>query len=137
VIKQGAVICLQEARLGLIPDFGGTVRLSRLIGPAMAKELIITARTILPDEAKALGLVSHIFPAKNFNSQITEYVKSITANAPKALAAVKEICDSTFTMEEAEALAFERQRAAEVVLSGQCIEGISAFLEKRAPEWKS
>ena len=137
VIKQGAVICLQEARLGLIPDFGGTVRLSRLIGPAMAKELIITARAIWPDEAKALGLVSHIFPAKNFNSQVTEYVKSITANAPKALAAVKEICDSTFTMEEAEALAFERQRAAEVVLSGQCIEGISAFLEKRAPEWKS
>ena len=137
VIKEGAVICLKEARLGLIPDFGGTVRLTRLIGPAKAKELILTARAILPDEAKSLGLVSHIFPAKNFTSRVTEYVKSIAANAPKALEVVKKICDSTFTMEEAEALKFERQRAAENVLSGQCIEGISAFLEKRTPEWKS
>lgn len=137
VAKQGAVICLQEARLGLIPDFGGTVRLTRLVGPAIAKELIMTARKILPDEARTLGLVSHIFPAKKFNSQVTEYVETITANAPKALEAVKEICDSTVTMEEAEALDFERQRAAEVVLNGQCIEGIGAFIEKRAPDWKS
>jgi len=64
-------------------------------------------------------------------------VKRITANGPRALQVVKEICDSTVTMEEDDALEFERQRAAENVLSGQCIEGISAFLEKRAPKWKS
>jgi enoyl-CoA hydratase/carnithine racemase len=137
VIKEGAVICLQEARLGLIPDLGGTVRLAKLIGPARAKELILTARRILPDEAKALGLVSHIFPGENFNSHVAEYVKSITANGPKALEVVKEICDSTFTMEEDRALKFEIERAAENILSGQCIEGISAFLEKRAPKWTS
>ena len=137
VTKEGAVICLQEAQLGLIPDFGGTVRLSRLIGPARAKELIFTARKILPDEAKALGLVSHIFPAENFISHVTEYIKSITANGPKALAVVKEICDTTFTMEENQALEFENEKAAENILSGQCIEGISAFLAKRAPDWKS
>jgi enoyl-CoA hydratase len=137
VIKEGAVVCLQEAQLGLIPDFGGTVRLTRLIGPARAKELIFTARQILPDEAKALGLVSHIFPAEDFISYVTEYIKSITANGPKALAVVKEICDTTFTMEENQALDLENERAAENILSGQCIEGISAFLEKRAPDWKS
>jgi len=137
VIKEGAVICLQEAQLGLIPDFGGTVRLTRLIGPARAKELIFTARRILPDEAKELGLVSHIFPAENFIVHVIEYVKLITANAPKALAVVKEICDTTFTMAEKQALEFENERAAENVLSGQCIEGIGAFLEKRAPKWKS
>ena len=137
VVKEGAVICLQEARLGLIPDFGGTVRLSKLIGPARAKELIFTARKILPDEAKALGLVSHIFPAKDFIGQVTEYVQSITANGPKALEVVKEICDTAFTMEENQALEFENERAAENILSGQCIEGIGAFLEKRAPKWKS
>jgi len=137
VIKEGAVICLQEARLGLIPDFGGTVRLTKLVGPAAAKELILTARRILPDEAKSLGLVNHIFPEENFIFRVTEYVKSITVNAPKALEVVKEICDSTSTMEEADALKFERQRAAENILSEQCIEGISAFIEKRAPDWKS
>ena len=137
VIKEGAVICLQEVRLGLIPDFGGTVRLARLIGLSKAKELILTARKILPDEAKGLGLVSHIFPKENFKSCVIEYVKRITANGPKALQVVKEICDATTTMKEDEALEFERQRAAENVLSGQCIEGISAFLEKRAPKWES
>ena len=49
----------------------------------------------------------------------------------------KEICDTTFAMEENQALGFENERAAENILSGQCIEGISAFLEKRAPKWKS
>ena len=137
VIKEGAVICLQETRLGLIPDLGGTVRLAKLIGPARAKELILTARQILPDEAQTLGLVSHIFPAENFKSHVNEYVKRITANGPKALEVVKEICDSTLTMPEDEALEFERKRAAENVLSGQCIEGISAFLEKRSPQWTS
>ena len=136
VAKEDAVIWLQEAQLGLIPDFGGTVRLTRLIGPARAKELIFTARRILPDEAKELGLVSHIFPGEDFIGHVTEYVKSITANAPKALAVVKEICDTTFTMAENQALEFENERAAENILSGQCIEGISAFLEKRAPKWK-
>ena len=136
VAKEGAVICLQEARLGLIPDFGGTVRLTRLIGPAKAKELIFTARKILPDEAKDLGLVSHFFPAENFISYVTEYIKLITANGPKALEVVKEICDTTFTMEENQALEFENERAAENILSGQCIEGISAFLGKRAPDWE-
>jgi len=135
VIQEGAVICLQEARLGLIPDFGGTVRLTRLVGPARTKELIFTARQILPEEAKELGLVSHIFPKENFKSHVIEYVKRITANGPKALQVVKEICDSTLTMPEDEALEFERKRAAETVLSEQCIEGISAFLEKRAPKW--
>ena len=137
VAKAGAVICLQEARLGLIPDFGGTVRLTRLIGPAKAKELIMTARKILPDEAKELGLVSHVFPEENFQSHVIEYVKGLTASGPKALQVVKEICDATVSMSEDDALEFERQRAAETVLSGQCIEGISAFLEKRAPNWRS
>ena len=137
VIKEGADMCLQEARLGLIPDFGGTVRLSRLIGPARAKELIFTARRILPDEAKELGLVSHILPAENFIGHVTEYVKSITANGPRALEVAKEICDTTVAMAENQALEFENERAAENILSGQCIEGIGAFLEKRAPKWKS
>jgi methylglutaconyl-CoA hydratase len=137
VAKEGAMICLSEARLGLIPDFGGTVRLAKLIGPARAKELIFTARKILPGEAKELGLVSHVFPKENFKSHLIEYVRRITANGPKALQVVKEICDSTVTMQEDEALEFERQRASENVLSGQCIEGVSALLEKRAPDWKS
>lgn len=135
VASESAVICLQETCLGLIPDLGGTVRLSRLIGPGRAKDLIFTARKIMPDEAENLGLVNHVFPAQDFKTNVIEYVKSITANGPSALLAVKEIIDSTPSMAEADALAFEREKAAENILSGQCIEGISAFLEKRPPKW--
>lgn len=79
--------------------------------------------------------INHIFPKKDFQSHVIEYVKSITANGPMALRVVKEIIDSTLTMNEVDALAFERQKAAENILSRQCIEGISAFLEKRPPDW--
>ena len=135
VIKAGAVMCLPETRLGLIPDIGGTVRLAKLIGPAKAKELIFTGRNILPEEAKELGLVNHIFPQKEFASRVLEYVNSIIANSPSALKAAKEIVDATPTMDETDALAYERDKAAENLLSGQCIEGIGAFLEKRKPNW--
>jgi methylglutaconyl-CoA hydratase len=137
VAKEGAVMCLQETLLGLIPDLGGTVRLAKLIGPGRAKDLIFTARQVLPEEAKELGLVNHIFPKKDFQSHVSEYVKRITANGPMALRVVKEIIDSTLTMNEVEALAFEREKAAENILSRQCIEGISAFLEKRPPKWSA
>lgn len=134
--KEGAVICLQETQLGLIPDLGGTVRLAGLIGPGRAKDLIFTAREISSDEGKELGLINHIFPKENFRAHVIDYVKRITANSPSALRAVKEIINATAAMGEDEALAFERKKAAENVLSEQCLEGIGAFLEKRPPEWK-
>lgn len=137
VAKANAVICLQETRLGLIPDLGGTVRLARLIGPGHAKDLIFTAREIPADEAKELGLINHIFPDDKFRQHVLEYVKQITANSPSAVSAVKQIIDATASMEENQALKFEREKAAENVLTEQCIEGITAFLEKRNPDWKS
>ena len=135
VAKAGAVICFQETRLGLTPDLGGTVRLAKLVGPGCAKDLIFSARKIDAEEAKQLGLVNHVFPKENFRSRVTEYVENITTNGPMALRVVKEIIDSTISMDEDQALAFEREKAASNVLSGQCIEGITAFLEKRAPKW--
>ncbi len=135
VAREGAVICFQETRLGLIPDLGGTVRLAKLVGPGRAKDLIFSAREIGAEEAKQLGLVNHVFPKENFRSRVTEYVESITTNGPMALRFVKEIIDSTISMDEDQALALEREKAAANVLSGQCVEGITAFLEKRAPKW--
>jgi len=110
VAKEGSVICFQETRLGLIPDLGGAVRLAKLVGPGCAKDLIFSARKIIAEEAKQLGLVNHVFPKENFRSRVTEYVKSITANGPMALRVVKEIVDSTLSMDEDQALALEREK---------------------------
>jgi len=134
---QGATLCFQETRIGLIPDLGGTVRLARLVGPGRAKELIFSARKIEPDEALALGLLNHVYTKENFIQQVETYVQSLVSNGPKAIESVKHIIDSVVGMPEAEALALEQEQAAINILSGQCIEGIGAFLDKRAPKWQS
>jgi enoyl-CoA hydratase/carnithine racemase len=137
VAKENALICLQETRLGLIPDLGGTVRLAALIGPGRAKDLIFTAREISAHEAKELGLINHIFPNTQFMHHVLEYTRQITANSPSAVSAVKQIINAAASMDENQALKFEREKATANVLTEQCIEGITAFLEKRNPEWKS
>ncbi len=137
IASQSAELCFQEARLGLIPDLGGTVRLARLVGPARAKELIFSARRFDPDQALAMGLVDHIFPAENFVQQVERYVAGLAANSPRALQAVKQIITDSQNLPLDVALKLERDQAAGTILSGQCIEGIGAFLEKREPRWQS
>jgi enoyl-CoA hydratase len=130
-----AQLCFQETRLGLIPDLGGTMRLARLVGPGRAKELIFSARKIHPAEALTLGLLNHVFPGDNFIEQIEMYVKDLMANGPRSLQSVKQIISAGLDMPMDQALKLEREQAADTILSGQCIEGISAFLEKREPQW--
>ncbi len=130
-----AVLCFKETRLGLIPDLGGTVRLARLVGPGRAKELIFSARTIDPHESLVMGLLNHVFAKKNFKQQLDTYLKRLVANGPQALKCVKQIVAAAMDIPETEALSLETKQAADNILSGQCIEGIGAFLEKRAPEW--
>ena len=131
-----AVLCFQEATLGLIPDLGGTVRLSRVVGPGRAKELIFSARKIGPDEALALGLVNHVFAEKDFMKQVGTYVDTLRANGPQALKSVKHIVDAAMNLPEKQALVVEKEQATRNIMSAQCVEGISAFLEKRAPQWR-
>jgi len=135
VASQDAVFCFQETRLGLIPDLGGTVRLQRLIGPGRAKELIFSSRKFSPQEAMTLGLVNHVFPKENFDMHLDRFIENLKKNSPAALKVVKEIIDSTHGLDETNALEIERIKAVDNLLSGQCIEGIAAFLEKRKPCW--
>ena len=130
-----AVLCFQETRLGLIPDLGGTVRLTRLVGPGRAKELIFSARKIDPHEALSIGLLEYVFAKENFMEQVETYVKNLMSNGPQAIKSVKQIVDAAMDLPETEALALEKEQAAVNILSGQCIEGIGAFLEKRTPKW--
>jgi len=135
IARRHSYICFQETRLGLIPDLGGTIRLSRLIGPGNAKDLIMSCRKVGTGEAKTLGLIQHIFPEKGFMDHVMEYTQTIVENSPRAVKAVKTIIDSTWLMPGKEAFEFERDEAAETILSRQCIEGIGSFFEKRPPCW--
>ena len=98
-----------------------------LIVDNQIRALVITGR---PDDIFSAGV--DVTPTDPF---IADMFQAIQHRDKAKL--VKEICDTTLTMPEDEALEFERKRAAETLLSEQCIEGISAFLEKRAPKWTS
>ena len=137
IASHDAVLCFRETRLGLIPDLGGTVRLTRLVGPGRAKELIFSARRIDPDEALSLGLLNHVYAREDFIQQIERYTEGIMANGPRAIQCVKQIIDASMDIPQTEALKIETEQAADNLLGGQCIEGISAFLEKRTPDWHS
>ena len=74
-----------EVGLGITPGFGGTQRLARIVGVSNAMELILTAKTIRADEAKALGLVSHVYPAEELMDRAMELANAIAANAQVAV----------------------------------------------------
>lgn len=135
IASHDAALCFQETRLGLIPDLGGTVRLARLVGPGRAKELIFSARKFGAAEALKLGLLEYIFANEDFMTQVETYVKNLISNGPQALKSVKHIIDKTMGIPQKKALVVEKEQATINIMSGQCIEGIGAFLDKRAPKW--
>jgi 2-(1,2-epoxy-1,2-dihydrophenyl)acetyl-CoA isomerase len=123
-------------RVGLIPDGGGTWSLPRIIGLGRALELIYSGAAVSAEEARAIGMASHVFPTEQFATEVATYAGRLAARAPLALTrirqAVRAAQDSTF----AEALDREAALQREILLSEDGFEGFRAFLEKRAPDWK-
>jgi enoyl-CoA hydratase/carnithine racemase len=133
---ESAILALSEVRLGIIPGAGGTQRLSRLCGIAVAKELILTGRRLDAKAALRLGLVSQVVAKSELRAAITTLCSELAAAAPLALAEAKRAIDSGFGKPMAEALAVER-RCYEVVLASQDRnEGLRAFAEKRPPRYR-
>lgn len=124
------------ARVGLIPDGGGTYTLPRIIGLGRAMELMFTGRDVLADEALRIGLANSTFPVETFTDEVMKFAFTISKKSPHALkrgkAAMLEALNSTFE----EALAREAQYQSEIFAQPGGIEGFQAFLEKREPVWK-
>lgn len=135
VMDPEAVICFSETRLGLMPDFGGTPSLVRLAGPSVAADLILTARKIAAGEALELGLANRVSaPGKALDEAVT-LAETIAANGPKAVRAALEVIRKSPDMPLEGALALELKKAVDLVASGEFIYGVSAFLEKKPPEF--
>jgi methylglutaconyl-CoA hydratase len=135
VASEGATLGLAEVRLGIIPGAGGTQRLSRLCGVAVAKELVLTARRIDAATALRLGLVSGVFPPHRLRSATVELAAELLAAGPLALAEAKRAIDRGFGLPMAEALAVERAGYEKVLGSRDRDEGLRAFAEKRPPRF--
>jgi enoyl-CoA hydratase/carnithine racemase len=122
-----------EINLGLIPGAGGTQRLARLIGPARAKDLVLSGRMVDAAEAGAIGLVDKVVPAAEVYSTAVELVSRYVGGPTRAIRAAKAAIDGGLSMDLAAGLAWETQLFAALFATEDGREGMSAFLAKRKP----
>ena len=125
-----------ELSTGTIPSGGGTQRLPRLIGKGKAMELILTAETIDAAEALDIGLVSAVVPAADLAAEAEKMVRGIATKAPISLRYVKEAVNKGMDMTMEQGLRLEADLYLLLHTTHDRTEGITAFLEKRTPEFK-
>jgi enoyl-CoA hydratase len=125
-----------EINLGIIPGFGGTQRLARLVGKAMAKELCMTGAMISAQEAKDIGLVNKVFPREQLWEETTKAAKVLASKGRVSLRAVKDSIERGLEQDLRSGCYQESDAYAICLSSEDAKEGMGAFLEKRKPEFK-
>jgi enoyl-CoA hydratase len=125
-----------EINLGIIPGWGGTQRLTRLVGPGMAKLLNLTGDLINAQEALRIGLVERVVPPADLLPTTRALAQQIASKAPLAVAAIKQAVNRGMDMGLADACMYEAALFGDVCASADAQEGTSAFLEKRQPTWR-
>jgi enoyl-CoA hydratase len=124
-----------EINLGIIPGAGGTQRLPRLVGPAKAKDIIMTGRFVDAQEALAIGLVDQVVPAEELYGAAVALVQRYANGPAAALRAAKVAIDGGLEMDLASGLAWESQLFAALFATEDRAEGMAAFVAKRKPDF--
>jgi len=125
-----------EINIGLIPGWGGTQRLARLVGKAKAKELVYTGKIIDAKTAEQIGLVSMVVPAEQLMAAARQFAQELAGKAPVALKVAKALIDNGLETDLETALALETEGFCVVGSTEDLQEGVKAFTEKRKPTWK-
>lgn len=139
VASDAAKFSLPEARIGVLPDAGGVVRLSSLLPRPLATELLLTGRTFTAAEAHRWGLVNRVVPADRVLETAKELARQVCEAAPLSVAATLEIIEATQGLRDQDAFEVMRYAlptVAQVSASEDAREGARAFVEKRAPQWQ-
>lgn len=134
IAAEGTLLGLPESRLGLIPDVGGTTRLVRLAGPARAKELIFTGRTIDALQAERWGIINHVVPLTALRDKALELVQELTLAAPLAVGMAKRVIDGLADIERG--LMLEGWAQSQLFMTEDFLEGAQSFLMRRKPDFK-
>ncbi len=134
--SESASLGLTEVRIGGLPAGGGTQRLPRLIGPALAKQLILTGSHVDAAEAYRIGLVNVVAPAEVFFERALELAADIAKRAPLAVRLAKSCIDTGLQVDLESGLNYEAQCAIFLAGTEDQKEGMRAFVEKRVPEFK-
>jgi enoyl-CoA hydratase len=136
VASENAKLGLPEIKLGIMPGYGGTQRLPRLVGRGRALEMLLTGEPVDAAEAHRIGLVNHVKPQGELLAFSRALLRKILDNSPLAVAAVMEAVDSGLESGLEAGLKLEAAAFAALATSGDAIEGTRAFVEKRKPEFK-
>lgn len=134
--SEGAKFGQPEVNLGIIPGYGGTQRLSRLINTGRAAEYILTGDLISAEDAYRIGLVNKIFASDELIEKSTEFAIKITSKGQRAVGFALRSIISTNSMSQKEGLKFESELFGECCGTEDFKEGTKAFLEKRKPLFK-
>jgi enoyl-CoA hydratase len=125
-----------EITIGVIPGAGGTQRLTRAVGKALAMEMILNDRTLSAQEALQYGLVNRVVPVERFLEESLQLAAEIAARPPLAVQAAKRMIDQAFERSLTDGMDEERREFHDLFNSEDQTEGMKAFIEKRKPEWK-
>ena len=125
-----------EVGLGIIPGFSGTVRLARLVGMGMAKQLIYSGKNIKADEALRIGLVNEVVPQADLMNRALDIATRIAANAPLAVSAAKLCINTEYDMSAEDAIAFENRAFGLCFATEDQKNGMQAFLTKGKCEFQ-
>ena len=135
IASSNAIFGQPEVKIGIIPGWGGTQRLPRIVGKGLATELIITGRNIDSKEAYRIGLVNHVYPLKELINNALEICHKILKNSPNAVAkSIKQInISSDASMKDG--CRSEIEQFSDLFNYEETKEGLSAFVEKRSPSY--
>lgn len=125
-----------EIALGVIPGGGGTQRLTRAVGKALAMEMILNNRTLSAEEALRFGLVNRVVPADGYLDEALKLAGEIAGQAPLAVQAAKKMINQAYERNLRDGLEEERQAFYNLFSTDDQKEGMRAFIEKRKPEWQ-
>ncbi|MCX7139324.1 MAG: enoyl-CoA hydratase-related protein [Proteobacteria bacterium] len=136
IAAERAVFGQPEVNLGIPPGFGGTQRLSRLVGRSLALELVITGRQIKADEALRIGLVNEVVPPEQLTEKGLATARLIAAKAPVAVRVSKQAVQRGLDLDLANGCVLETSLFAFAFGTADRQEGMTAFVEKRAPNFE-
>ncbi len=136
VASESAKFGQPEINIGVIPGAGGTQRLTRAVGKAIAMEVILNDRRLTAQEAYQFGMVNRVVPVENYLDEALKLAKEIAARAPIAVRAAKKMINQTYERTLSEGLAAEKQEFYNLFATEDQKEGMQAFVEKRPPRWK-
>ncbi|MFZ0547991.1 MAG: enoyl-CoA hydratase/isomerase family protein [Candidatus Promineifilaceae bacterium] len=134
IAAEGTKIGLLETRLGIIPDVGGTTRLTRLVGPGRAKEVIFTGGQMDAAQAAEWGIVNHVVPSNQLLEKGEAIAAEIMASAPLAVGMAKKVINGLVDLEKG--LTLEGWAQSQLFQTEDFMEAVQSFLMKRPPEFK-